>query len=154
MNEIAAPEGYDGGGPSHLPIPDIDYEPIDVDVDSVQSLAKALIMQADNVKTAAGDIKAKMELDASGKLSETTHLPVGGGNQDLSLTAFARSNSERMAEIGTFLDNVETSLRGLGNLSAMIAQKYGDVDGLNGADVDEVRQLLGNQAPTEHDTEV
>ena len=146
MNEIAAPEGYDGGGPSHLPIPDINYEPIDVEVDSIQSFAKALKMQAENMETVTSEIKAKMGLEADGKLNETTHLPVGGGQQDLTVTEFARNNSERMAEISSFLDNVQKSLTNLGKVTETVAKEFENVDGLNAVEVNDARLLLdGNQ---------
>ena len=145
MNDSIGVDGITGG--HNTPTPSIEYPPVSIDVDSVAGFGTALGLQAGNIGDAKGGIKSRMGLDEGGKYS-AAGLPVGGGNQNLTLTRFAAGNAERMAEIGTFLDNVETGLRNLSNLTAALVAEFGDRDALNAVDIDEVKAVIAAGDPS------
>lgn len=140
MNDAISPDGT-GGGHS-TPPPNIEYEPVRIDVDSVASVGQALIMQSENVGMASGKIGTKLEGPQEDALGQYASLPVGGGNQDLTVTQFAIRNTERMDEINAFLKNVQTGLGNLGALTAVLTAEFTSQDALNGADIDWVNEII------------
>lgn len=140
MNDIAP--GAEGGGPS-TPMPTIEYEPVFIDVDSVAGVGQALITQSESVGTASGEITPRLKGTRQGERGvEITDIPVGGGDQSLTITQFAIRNTERMGEITDFLDSVKTGLGNLGRLTQALTAEFGSQDALNGADVNRVNEII------------
>lgn len=148
MNQSIAPDGNGTTGSPGMPPPDIDYEPIDMDVDSLQSLAKALKAQADNVGNAASDIRSQMPDQSSGERGDNAAVvPVGGGDQDLTLHQYGIKNAQRMTDLNKFMENVEMSLRNLGKFATAISGEFGDKDSLNGADINRIKEIMASGKP-------
>jgi hypothetical protein len=140
MNDAIAPDGATGG-PSPA-MPTIEYQPIEMEVDSVATFGESLLRQAENVGTVKPEITAQLNGSQAGDRGLESSVPVGGGLQDLTVYQYAIRNVERMDEMSTFLSNVETGLRNLGKITQAITAEYGSQDALNGADIGRINEII------------
>lgn len=139
MNDHAG----DSGGGSTTPTPDIEFVAVEMETASVSAFGDALIKDAANLKTAAGDVnKQLVDPGMEGTREAETGPPVGADPRQETLHSLITTHSERMIETRRFLENAALAVENLGKVSQIIVSQFGDTDALNATSIDQVKGLI------------
>ncbi|ADD44265.1 hypothetical protein [Stackebrandtia nassauensis] len=139
MNDYA---GESGGG-SSAPQPNIEFEAVEMDTVSLKAFGDALLKDAENLKTAAGDIREQLQ-NPAGERGDDMIQPVGADPRQETLHGIAITHSQRMQETNVYLAQASIAVNNLGLLCKYIAGSIGDVDTLNSSSIDQVSDVIND----------
>ncbi|GAA4916067.1 hypothetical protein LX16_4097 [Stackebrandtia albiflava] len=131
------------------PEPDIDYQPVEIDVDSVGGFGTQLLATATNLGTATPGIVELLK-DPDGKYD--SGMPLGNDPRQTTLHALGVSHTEQMAAMTDLIENVQRGIENLGLITNAIVTQFGDRDVLNGADVTAIDAAIYGPPSTDPST--
>jgi len=138
--------GGNGGYPA--PEPSIEYEPVHIDVDTIGGFGQLLQASGQNLGNAVPEITALLKDPNSGALGEISGQPIGRDIRQERLYAIGVAHSEQMGQMTTLLGSVQAGIQNLGVITSRIVAEFGDMDGLNGAGVNEVDAAINGNKPS------
>lgn len=138
---MVEPSGY------RAPEPNLEYEPVDIEVTSVASFGAALKGMAENIGTASPGITELLKDPAEGERGTGGGSPVGRDPRQMTLRKIGITHSEQMEDMGALIGNVKTGLGNLGIVTQRLISEFGSQDELNAADINQVRELVFGDDP-------